>query len=87
MNNKPINDNTIPEETLVLHATVNKEGGIKYSIGNISMSTLCYVYKLIGVEIDKRIIDQKIQASMASKNGIIIPKKHGIMDFIRRKNN
>lgn len=43
---------------------------------------LCFAVKLLEVEVQKLIINSQIANQ---QSGIIIPKKHGIIDFLRRR--
>lgn len=70
------------EEKLILQA-IYKDGHIKLSIQSNHTPSLSYVHKLLGVEIDKLIINEQIRANPASR--IITPPKGGIINFIRGK--
>lgn len=74
----------IPEEKVVVKVALKPDGNISMSIGaNIPLQLLSYVHRLIGVEIDKKIIDHKLRQRDNSDSKIVLPKKHGIIDFMR----
>ena len=72
---------------LILSAVLMPDKSIKCEISSGHVPTLTYVLKLLEVEVDKMIINQKLQGMKMAPNGIIIPKKHGVIDFIRGKRN
>ncbi|MCK9370586.1 hypothetical protein M0R04_11810 [Candidatus Dojkabacteria bacterium] len=74
------------EDKLILEVKLTADKQIAYQIHGGHVPTLCYVLKLLEIEIDKMIIDNKLRSLQGKPNGIIIPKKHGIVDFIRGKN-
>jgi hypothetical protein len=73
------------QERKILEVTLLPDNQIQYKIYGSHIPTLTYVLKLLDVAIEKMIIDQQIKT--ANPGGIIVPKKHKIIDFIRGKAN
>ena len=84
-------DNVQPEkqeEKKIIEVVLTPDKQIAYTIHGSHVPTLTYVLKLLEVEIDKMIIDQRIKnATAQSDSGIIIPgkKRHNIIDYLRGK--
>lgn len=78
------------EDQILIKVTQSAEGQIKmHFASNLPIQTVTYIHRLIGVEIDKKIIDGKIRQSQVNGPGIIIPnnnKPHKIIDFLRGRN-
>ena len=71
-----------PQDRIIFIATLTKDNKITYTINSRHIPTLAYIHKLIGVEIDKMIIDDKLR--QMGENRIVAPPKGGIINFIRR---
>jgi hypothetical protein len=75
------------EPKTILQAWLMPDNTIRLTIYSNHLPMLTYVSKLLEVEIDKKIIDDKIKAQMGGNGGIVIPSKHGILDFMRGARN
>lgn len=87
MDNQPEKQESVSKERLILQVTLDDKQNIKLRIESKHTPSLSYIHKLLGVEIDKLIIDEQIR--MRAPQGRIITdiKKHSIIDFLRRKPN
>ena len=85
MDNKPEQ-----QDREILRAVVTKEGGIRLTVTGNHIPSLTYIFKLLSVEIDKRIINEQIRNSQSSPSGILTPGQkgfgHKIMSFVRGRN-
>jgi hypothetical protein len=76
------------EDRKIIEVTLTKDNQIAYKLFGSHVPTLCYVIKLLTIEVDKMIINQQIKNIQGQPGGIILPgKKHNIIDMLRRKNN
>lgn len=76
------------EEKMIIEVKLNANKQIEYKIFGSHVPTLCYVIKLLTIEVDKMIINQQIKNMQGQSGGILLPnKKHNIIDMLRRKNN
>lgn len=72
-------------EKLILQVTLDEGQHIKVRINSKHTPSLSYVHKLLGVEIDKLIINEQM-TKMASEHRIVTPpKRGGIINFLRGK--
>lgn len=73
-----------PNEKVILQVVL-RDNNIYLQINSNHIPSLCFANKLISVEIDKMIINNKIK-EQEKNSAIITPSKGGIINFIRGKN-
>ena len=71
-----------PDDKKILDVWLTKENRIGMKIYGNNPQVLSYIHHLIGVEIDKMIITDKV--NQAHGSNLIVPQKHGIINFLRR---
>jgi hypothetical protein len=84
----------IPEkqEREILRAVLTPEGHILLTITSSHTPSLSYIFKLLSVEIDKRIIDERMRSMQKEASPILdrdgnLQKRHNIVNFLRGKKN
>ena len=84
-NGKELNQEKPKQENqLIFKMEVTPDKRFVFQVCTGHVPTLCFGHKMLGVEIDKMIISQKMKnQTEASK---IIKSAGGIMDFVRRGN-
>lgn len=76
-----------PKEEIIVKFCLQPDGSISMGVGErANVQLMCFVHRLLGIEIDKKIIDAKINAVSSGSRIITPPKRGGIINFMRGKN-